>query len=325
MTGTTDYYQITMQAKALDILPGLKTLMLGYNGMVPGPTIEVQRGRKSVVRFINSMPAKHPTFGYQTDTSVHLHGSASLPQFDGYANDITRRNQYKDYQYPNPQEARILWYHDHAAHKTAQNVYSGLAGFYLIHDALENSLPLPKPPYDVPLMISDAHVHQLRRADVDRQHAAGHERRRHPRQRQPWPSMNVEPRKYRFRMLVASVSRDFRWQLDNGEPFTVIGTDAGLMEHPQVVTKFRHGNAERYDVVIDFSKYPIGRRVQLLNLGNENNIIYENTDKVMEFDVDQPMQGTDTSTVPDVMNTEDPTMKLDPARCDEDPDLRSPA
>ena len=47
------------------------------------------------------------------------------------------------------------------------------------------------------------------------------------------------------------------------------------MAHPQVVNKFRHGNAERYDVVIDFAKYPIGRRVQLLNLGNKNNINFD--------------------------------------------------
>ena len=97
-----------------------------------------------VVRFINSLPAKHPTLGYRPDTSVHLHGSASLPQFDGYANDITRPNQFKDYQYPNLQEYRTLWYHDHAAHITAQNVYSGLAGMYLIHDAIENALPIPR-------------------------------------------------------------------------------------------------------------------------------------------------------------------------------------
>ena len=95
--------------------------------------------------------------------------------------------------------------------------------------------------------------------------------------------MQVERRKYRFRMLVASVSRDYRWALDSGDPFTIVATDAGLLEYPQVVDKFRHGNAERYEVVIDFAKYQPGQRVRLLNLGNNNNINYENTDKVMEF------------------------------------------
>ena len=74
----------------------------------------------------------------------------------------------------------------------------------------------------------------------------------------PWPLMEVEPRIYRFRILNASVSRSYEWQLSDGRstvPMTVIGTDAGLMPQPKVVSKFRHGMAERYEIIIDFSKY----------------------------------------------------------------------
>ena len=137
-------------------------------------------------------------------------------------------------------------------------MYSGLAGFYLIHDDLEYSLPLPTGPYDVPLMITDAmftSTGQLLWIDDHRLGMNGDVILVNGR---PWPVMQVERRKYRFRMLVASVSRDYRWELDSGEPFTIVGTDAGLLEFPQVVDKFRHGNAERYEVVIDFAKYPIG-------------------------------------------------------------------
>ena len=48
----------------------------------------------------------------------------------------------------------------------------------------------------------------------------------------PWPVMKVERRKYRFRILNASVSRTYEWQLDSGEPLVVIGTDGGLMPAP---------------------------------------------------------------------------------------------
>jgi hypothetical protein len=47
---------------------------------------------------------------------VHLHGSGSLPQYDGYASDLTPPGFYKDYHYPNFQPARTLWYHDHGVH-----------------------------------------------------------------------------------------------------------------------------------------------------------------------------------------------------------------
>lgn len=67
-------------------------------------------------------------------TSTHLHGSASLPQYDGYASDVTQPGQWKDYVYPNSQPARTLWYHDHGVGHTSENVYSGLAGQYIMID-----------------------------------------------------------------------------------------------------------------------------------------------------------------------------------------------
>ena len=83
----------------------------------------------------NKLPAAHPTFGTPMAISTHLHGSASLPQYDGYASDVTAPGQKKTYHYPNFQPARTLWYHDHGVHYTAQNAYSGLASQYHLHDA----------------------------------------------------------------------------------------------------------------------------------------------------------------------------------------------
>ena len=90
---------------------------------------------------INALPAVHPTLGYTPYTSTHLHGSASLPEYDGYASDVTQPGQWKNYHYPNIQDARTLWYHDHAVDITAENAYLGLAAQYDLHDDLERSLP----------------------------------------------------------------------------------------------------------------------------------------------------------------------------------------
>ncbi len=65
--------------------------------------------------------------------------SASLPQYDGYADDRTFPQRYKDYWYPNHQGARTLWYADHGVHHTAKNAYSGLAAQYHLHDAEEQA------------------------------------------------------------------------------------------------------------------------------------------------------------------------------------------
>ena len=43
--------------------------------------------------------------------------------------------------------------------------------------------------------------------------------------------------------------------------------------------------AERYEIVIDFSKYAPGTKLQLLNLGVPNSTDFDNTGKVMQFEV----------------------------------------
>jgi spore coat protein A, manganese oxidase len=297
-----DYFRMTMREARVPILPGFpKTTIYGYNGITPGPTIKARRGRRTVVRHINGLP-RLGFSGYKQRTSVHLHGSASLPQFDGYASDVTRPGQFKDYHYPNIQPARTLWYHDHGVHHTAENAYMGLAAQYHLHDELEESLPIPHGRYDVPLIIRDAIFAtdgSLIHDDAGHSSLYGDVILTNGR---PWPVMKVERRKYRFRVLNASISRSFRPTLSTGDPFTVIATDGGLMPHPQVVYEYRHGQAERYEIVIDFAKYRVGEKIELLNLSNPNNIDFANTSKIMMFEVAGEASRLSDNHIPDVLD-----------------------
>ena len=309
---TTDYYSMHMQPTYAEIVPGYQTLLFGYEGSVPGPTIKVNQGRQAVVRHCNQLPSVHPTLGYQPWTSVHLHGSASLPQFDGYASDITRPDQFKDYQYPNFQAARTLWYHDHGVHHTAENVYHGLVGQYQMFDALEQSLPIPHGAYDIPLVISDAlfkNDGSLLFTLEDENGLWGDVILVNGR---PWPVMQVERRKYRFRILGASVARSWNFSLDSGEQMAVIATDGGLMPAPKYVKSFRAASSERYEVIIDFAKYPIGRRVVLRNSSPKNNVNYLNTNKIMAFDVVSNATDLSNNKIPAVLNPNNPVMALQP-------------
>jgi spore coat protein A len=163
---TTDYYEITQKEGQVEILPGLRTTIWGYNGIFPGPTIAVRSGRRVVVRHRNELPVP---------VVVHLHGGKTPPESDGYPTDLILPvhatnpvtthtghatvggigHGFKDYTYPNEQPTATLWYHDHRDMFTGAQVYKGLAGFYIIHDAIEDELPLPKGDKDIPLMISD--------------------------------------------------------------------------------------------------------------------------------------------------------------------------
>lgn len=291
----TEHYAVTQKAAMAQILPTLATPILGYNGIFPGPTIEVERGTKTTLTIHNQLPATHPNSGHVLSTSTHLHGSASLPQYDGYASDVTLPGFRKKYYYPNFQPARTLWYHDHGVHFTAQNAYSGLAAQYRIHDPQERGL-LPQGEFDVGLTISDAMFASNGAMGYDDNSHSGLWGDVILVNGVPWPTMNVKRRIYRFRMLNASISRSLRPQLSDGSAMTIVATDGGLVPQAIPVTSWRHGGAERYEVLIDFSKYPVGTRIELRNLSNKNNVDYDHTNKIMAFDV-----------VGDPVDTSDPT------------------
>ena len=179
------YYQLEQRQVQAEILPGLRTTIWGYNGITPGPTIMNTQSQQAVVRQINNLPDVHPSLRYNVWTSTHLHGSRSLPQYDGYASDITLPGRVQGL--PVPRTSRTPGRSGTtttASTITAENAYMGLAAQYILHDALELALPIPHGKYDVPLILKDAMFAAERRPGLRRQQRVGDLRRRHPGQRQ---------------------------------------------------------------------------------------------------------------------------------------------
>ncbi|KAJ1336168.1 bilirubin oxidase [Microdochium nivale] len=299
------YYEVVIQKFQQQVYPGKQPAkLIGYDGIAPGPTFIVPIGTETIVRVINNIT---------DETSVHLHGSPSRAPFDGWAEDLTFPGQYKDYYWPNYQSARFLWYHDHAVHKTAENAYFGLAGAYILDDPAEASLGLPSGygTFDIPLVLTSkfynndgtlkSTVGETDSVWGDVNHVNG----------QPWPFMNVQPRKYRFRLLDAAVSRNFALYfakttaLGTKLPFKVISSDAGLLEVPVTATTLYLAVAERYEIVFDFTGYA-GQSIELRNLedvgGVGTDVDYLNTNKVMKFVVSSAAV-QDNSVVPASLRT----------------------
>jgi FtsP/CotA-like multicopper oxidase with cupredoxin domain len=298
-----DFFTVTERAGRVQIFPGLTTTVFGYDGIAPGPTLKTMKGRRAVLRVRNHLPDVNPLFGADFSTSVHLHGSSSMPQFDGYASDLTPPGFFKEYAYACDQSARTIWYHDHAVHHTAHNAYSGLAAQFHIHDRAEQEL-LPQGEFDLPLTISDALFARDGSLVYDDRSTSGLMGDVILVNGAPWPRMNVRRRVYRFRVCIAASARSFRFALDNGDPVTMVGTDAGLMPRSHEVDQWRASSGERYEFLIDFSRYRAGQRVVLRNLSNANNVDFEHTDKVMAFDVtDAPVDRSDGTwkRIPDVL------------------------
>src|SRR5260370_9619633 len=74
----------------------------------------------------------------------------------------------------------------------------------------------------------------------------------------------------RFRILYACMSRFVKLALGdssgNAVPFTFICNDGNLVVNPVLLTVLdQQGIAERYDIVVDFSRFRIGDTVRLVN------------------------------------------------------------
>ena len=299
----TRFYQLTMRRVFAPILPGFpRTEIYGYDGISPGPTIAAGRG-DVVIRHINRLP-RTSRFGHVNATSVHLHGMATKPAYDGWADDLTAPGQYKDYVYLNTQRQRLLWYHDHAVHLTALNTYMGLAGFYL-HDP--DDVPpgavakLPRGRYMVPLMIGDkifSKDGQLIFDDEGESSLFGDVILVNGR---PWPVMRVERRKYTLGFLNASNSRAFNLALSSGDPFISVAHDSGLGVAPVEVESFRLGMAERYAMIVDFAKHRVGDQIVLEKRELRNNDDFPSTRRIMRFDVVSDATDTRNNGIPEIL------------------------
>src|SRR5215510_4938253 len=84
------------------------------------------------------------------------------------------------------------------------------------------------------------------------------------------PFMEVLPRRYRFRILAASMSRFWKFAIasptGSAVPFQFIANDGNLVVNPIPLTELdEQGIAERYDIVVDFSAFRPGDRLHLVD------------------------------------------------------------
>jgi FtsP/CotA-like multicopper oxidase with cupredoxin domain len=301
-----DVYELTETVGEAQILPGFKpTRIWGYNGQAPGPIFRVQSGKPIVVRHTNALTTA-ATGSIDMGISTHLHGGNVDGFSDGHPfNLVPPGGGTKQHTYFNDQPAATMWYHDHAIDHTARNVYHGLASFYLLTDANEDSLGLPSGDFDIPLVIQSKFFN----ADGSLNFPPGDRPETAPGEGilgdtvmvngAAWPFLNVQRRKYRFRLLDGSDSREFLLALSTGQSFIQIATEGGLVPGPVPQRMIHITPAERYEVVIDFSIYPGGTNVVLQNLLESGNLA-----NIMQFRV-QPGTVTDTSQVPNQLMASD--------------------
>lgn len=292
-----DFYDVKLEQFERELHPDLPaTTLWGFDGSYPGPTFDVRADEPIKVRFDNrQLPNSHllsvdPDIGGtqaedyddydgevpEVRNSIHVHGANIRAMDDGQStswkspDDVAGPGYVKDVQdVPNAQSRGTLLYHPHALGITAPNVYAGLSGLYLVRDEEEESLRLPTGEYEVPLVVQDRSFNDDGSLSYASQWTSEFTGDTAVVNGAVWPYAEVEPRRYRFRVVNASNSRAYDLSLRNEsadgdddvptihqiatgheflEDVVDIGPD-GTMSSLQL-TAF-----ERGEVIVDFSEF----------------------------------------------------------------------
>lgn len=295
---------------------------------------------------------------------VHLHGGETPSFADGDPDSWFTPNKTlkgasfvtNKYTYPNTQQATTLWYHDHVLGETRLNIFAGELGFYIVNGEPESSVtpPLPQGPFELELVITDRQFDTFGQPffpDGNPLTAGLNGPPGNPEinpyaipeffgdvicvNGKSWPYLEVEPRRYRFRLLNGSNARMYALYLASGKPLhrisnpTIwqIGSDGGLFDKPVDINSFvpftyNPSNecppedpnlgpvfhsprlfvapAERMDIIIDFS----GFKGETFTLKNDSpapfpsggTLFEPNTEGVvMQFQVTKPLSSPDES------------------------------
>src|SRR5467141_4094772 len=221
----------------------------GFEGTVPGPTIETERGQPVTIEWRNELQGPFPVVdtmaprptdangvpvqslpglsggepnrhaaGLTGHTVVHLHGALAPASYDGWAENLFAPGQPALFHYPMDQRAALLWYHDHVMGVTKLDIYAGLAGLWIVRDDRERELELPEgPPFEVPLLIQDRNFNLDDRGRLTGQLV----HKTDPDVMEAfapftvvngkvWPILEVQPATYRFRVINGSNARTYR-------------------------------------------------------------------------------------------------------------------
>ena len=209
-------------------------------------------------------------------TIIHWHGLHTPAKMDGHPRDTIAPGARYDYDFTVRNRGGTYWYHTHAHELTAKQAYNGLASFFLVDDddqrKLAKALDLKLGVTDLPLVIQDK--------QFDAQGKLVYRPNAHESMMgwlgdivlanlTPNAVHTVTPRIYRLRLLNGSNARIYRLAFVKGDtalPFTVIGTDGGLIEKPETVTEAFLAPGERLDVLFDAGQAQPGDTVFLRSL-----------------------------------------------------------
>lgn len=244
----TRRFDLTMQAGESDLGQARPTSTWGVNGSLLGPTLRAHRGERVELRVKNELP--------ETST-LHWHGMHLPAEMDGGPHQLIERSAAWTPSWTIDQPAATLWYHPHLHGSTAEHVYRGVAGMFILDDEQEAALDLPRD-YgvdDLPLIVQDKDFDDEGQFDFSWSlfESAGVIGDTVLVNGTPGAYAEVTTETVRLRMLNGANARPFTFTFDDERSFELIATDGGLLERPMPLRSIQLSPGERAEIVVRFT------------------------------------------------------------------------
>jgi blue copper oxidase len=237
-------FALTAQEGNMELRPGRPARTWGFNGPYLGPTLRATRGETVRVDVRNDLPET---------TTVHWHGMRLPARMDGGPHQPIRPGATWSPTWKVDQPAATLWYHPHPHGETERHVYRGLAGLFLLDEPHPPAgLPARYGVDDIPVLVQDVRVAADGGLDQGRPPMS-------PIGRMGGdvlvngtlrPYLDVATQRVRLRLVNASTARVYRFGFDDDRPFSLVGTDGGLLARPHVDRRVQLSPGERAEIVV---------------------------------------------------------------------------
>ncbi|MDC9714248.1 MAG: multicopper oxidase domain-containing protein [Gammaproteobacteria bacterium] len=247
--GKDVYFNLSIQSGKSAILPNKITPTLGINQGFLGVTLRANKGDKVHISVKNTI---------DETTTLHWHGMKLPAKADGGPHQPIEPNKTWQTQFDIIQDAATLWYHSHQLHKTAEQVYQGLAGMFIIDDEKSKALKLPFE-YgvdDLPVIIQDKDFSYNGRFRYLSGMMGGMMGKKGSTVLVNGvinPVLKAKKSLLRLRLLNGSNARTYHLSFSDNRVFTIIGSDGGLLEYSIKVNTVRLAPAERVEILVDVS------------------------------------------------------------------------
>jgi len=288
------HYDLTVQEAKHDFFEGIDTDTFAINSTYLGPTLLMQNGDTVSINHKNNL---------KEEVTMHGHGMHVPPSMDGTAHQPIAPGETWSATYTVNQKACTNWYHPHTMGKTAKHVYKGLAGVIIIEDDESKRLDLPQQ-YgvdDIPLVLQDRNftngeiVYNPSMMEI----MHGYTGNIFIANGAIEPTLDVEAKEIRFRILNGSNSSIYEVGFSDGRSFKQIATDNSFLESPVELSRVTLSPGERAEIVVDFTT-ALNQSITLKEFRQHKTFVTIHVSK----------SATITTTLPNSLTT---LTKLDPA------------